>query len=392
MRYNFDERIDRRGTNCLKFDFARERGKPEGLLPLWIADMDFRIPPGVSDAIIATARHGIYGYTEVKEPYYRAISDWFARYFDYPVDRRWVMKTPGVVFALALAVRAFTERGDAVLLQKPVYYPFLEVIEDNGRELVSSSLALENGRYAIDFDDLEEKIVSKKIKLVLFCSPHNPVGRVWTREELLRVGEICQRHGCLVVSDEIHCDFVYPGRRHTVFSSISEAFADNCIVCTAPTKSFNLAGLQISNLIIPNRDIRRKMRAELTRTGYSQLNAVSLAAGQAAYETGADWLEQAKRYIFENLEYVRAFFRERLPRVGWIEPEGTYLVWLDFRNAGVPLAELDRFMAEKAGLWTDDGAIFGAEGLGFQRINIACPRATLERALGQLKAAFDGLE
>jgi cystathionine beta-lyase len=391
LEFDFDVVIDRVNTNSLKYDFARERGKPEGLLPLWVADMDFRIAPGIADAVRKTADHGIYGYTEVKQPYYDALSGWFESRFDYAIPREYVMKTPGIVFALALAVRAFTNRGDAVLIQKPVYYPFPEVIEANGREIVSNSLVLRDGRYEIDFDDFERKIADNHIKLFLFCSPHNPVGRVWTREELLKIGEITAKHGCLVVSDEIHCDFVLPGHRHYIYSSLSVEMAQNSIICLTPTKSFNIAGLQVGNLIIPNADIKQKMKSELDKTGYSQLNTVTLAAGQAAYETGGEWFDAVWRYILQNLNYVRDFLRENLPGIKLIEPEGTYLLWLDCRECGVEPEKLDSFITEKARLWTDDGCVFGPEGRGFQRINIACPRATIVQAMTQLKEAFDGL-
>jgi cystathionine beta-lyase len=388
MTYHFDEIVNRRNTGCLKYDFAKERGKPDGLLPLWIADMDFRVPPEVAQAVRKTAEHGIFGYSEAKEPYYAVLSGWFERYFNYPVRREWVIKTPGVVFALALAVRAFTRPGDAVLIQRPVYYPFSEVIKDNGREAVSNSLVLRNGRYDIDFEDFEQKVVEKNIRLFLLCSPHNPVGRVWAREELTRMGKICAAHGCTVISDEIHCDFVYPGRRHTVFSSLPEPFAQDAVICTSPTKSFNIAGLQVANIIIPNRDIKAKLRRELAKTGYSQLSPVGLAAGQSAYEYGAPWLDAARVYIGENLHFARAFLARQLPKIKLIEPDGTYLLWLDLRDCGIPPLKLERFITEKAGLWLDDGGLFGPEGLGFQRINLACPRETLKQALTRLHRAF----
>ncbi|GHU81808.1 cystathionine beta-lyase [Clostridia bacterium] len=385
----FDEIVERQNTNCLKYDFARERKKPCNLLSFWIADMDFKISPAIADAICKTAAHGIYGYTEIKQPYYDVVSSWFEKNFNFPIKREWVVKTPGIMFALALAVRAFSERGDAVMIQKPVYYPFSEVIIDNGRKLINNSLVYKNGKYEIDFNDFEEKIVTNKVKVFLLCSPHNPVGRVWTKEELIRMGTICKKYGCIVVSDEIHCDFVYAGNTHTIFASLSKELADNVIVCTSPTKSFNIAGLQISNIIIPNREIKKKFKHEYAKTGYSQLNTVSLAAGQAAYEFGGEWFNQLKQYLTDNLAFVRTFLAQEMPQIKLIEPEGTYLLWLDFNNSGIPLDEIEDFVTDKAGLWLDGGTMFGHEGVGFQRINIACPRAMLKRALQQLKEAFE---
>ena len=295
-----------------------------------------------------------------------------------------------VVFALAAAVRAYTKEGDGVLLQQPVYYPFSEVITDNGRKIVNSPLKITDGYYTMDLDALETKIVKNKVKLFLLCSPHNPVGRVWSEEELRRVGEICLRHGVLVVSDEIHSDFTREGHPHTVFAKLGAEFEQNCLICTAPSKTFNLAGLQISNIFVPNPELRKKLLKEIAAAGYSQVGLMGLVACQAAYEEGAEWLAQLKVYLEENRKFVKAYLEEHLPEIRLIEPEGTYLLWLDFKALHLNEKELEHLIVDKAHLWLDSGAMFGPDGEGFERINIACPRATVEKALKQLEAAIRG--
>ncbi|MGN1148641.1 MAG: MalY/PatB family protein [Lachnospiraceae bacterium] len=390
MQFDFDTVIDRKGTKSLKYDFARERGKKEDILPLWVADMDFQTAPGILHKLEETVRHGIFGYSEGKEDYFLAVSAWYQKHFGWEVKREWLVKTPGVVFAIAAAIRAFTKEGDAVLLQQPVYYPFSEAILDNNRELVNSPLKLINGHYEIDFEDFEEKIVKHKVKLFLLCSPHNPTGRVFREWELRRLGDICLKHGVLVVSDEIHNDFTYPGFRHQVFASLSPEFQEITVTCTAPSKTFNLAGLQISNIFIPNADLRHRLKKEIAAAGYSQVNLMGLVACQAAYEEGEEWLAQLKEYLYGNLGFVREFLQENLPEITLIEPEGTYLIWLDFRSLSLSEPEREDLIVNKAGLWLDSGAMFGPDGEGFERINIACPRKTLEKAFSQLKDAIRG--
>lgn len=391
MNYDFDTVIDRRGTNCLKYDFAKERGKREDILPLWVADMDFRTAPEILERLEETVRHGIFGYSEGKEAYFGALKNWYGEHFGWDLKQSWLLKTPGVVFALAAAVRAFTKEGDAVLLQQPVYYPFSEVINDNHRVLINSPLKQVDGHYEIDFQDFEEKIVANHVKLFLLCSPHNPVGRVWKEWELRKIGEICLRYGVLVVSDEIHSDFTYKGYQHHVFANLSPEFADITITCTAPSKTFNLAGLQVSNIFISNPKLRQQFKAAIASAGYSQVNLMGLVACQAAYEKGGPWLEQMKAYLADNLAFVRAYLREHLPQIKLVEPEGTYLIWLDFRFLGLTEEQREDLIVNKARLWLDSGAMFGVDGEGFERINIACPRATLRQAFQQLKEALDTL-
>lgn len=387
MPFDFDTVPNRRGTNCFKYDFAREMGMPEDVLPLWVADMDFPTAPAVLERLHALAEHGIFGYTGVKDAYFSAVHNWYAQRFGWETQRSWLVTTPGVVFAIAIAIRAFTQKGDAILIQQPVYYPFANKVTENDRQLVVNPLVLKNGRYEMDFADMERKIVDYHVKMLLLCSPHNPVGRVWTKEELLRVGEICQKHGVLVVSDEIHADFTYAGHTHHVFASVKSEFADFTITCTAPSKTFNLAGLQNSNIFIPNRQLRHAYKKELPACGCGGTKCMGMAACQAAYEAGADWLEQLKQYLAGNLAYIRQFLREKLPDIALIEPDGTYLVWLDLRKLGLTEQQQRQLIVQDAKLWLDTGTLFGQGGEGFERINIACPRATIEQAMQRLERA-----
>lgn len=389
MAYDFDEVIDRRNTDCLKYDFAVERGMPEDVLPLWVADMDFRTAPGIIERAVADARFGIYGYTDSKDDYFQAVASWYRDYFNWNVEERWLVKTPGIVFAIAVAIRALTKEGDGVMIQQPVYYPFSAVIKDNNRKLVNNPLVLRDGHYEINFEDFEQKIVENDVKLFVLCSPHNPVGRVWTHDELHRMGTICLKHGVKVISDEIHSDFVYEGRKHLVFTMADPAFEEISIICTAPSKTFNLAGLQISNIFIPNVHIRKAFLRQMSAVGYSQVNMIGMHTCQAAYETGREWLEELKVYLRGNLDYTRQYLEENLPRIKLIEPEGTYLIWLDCRELGLTEEELEHMIVHEAKLWLDSGTIFGAAGEGFERINIACPRSVLEEALRRLHEAVE---
>lgn len=381
---NFDEIINRRGTDCLKYDFAVRRGMPEEVLPLWVADMDFKTTSYVEDAVIERTKHGIFGYSESGEEYFKEVAGWMRRHHNWEIRPEWLIKTPGVVFALAMAVKAFTEKGDSVLIQQPVYYPFSEVITDNGREVVSNDLVLtEDGTYKIDFADFEQKIIANGIKLFLLCSPHNPVGRVWTKEELEKIGDICVKHGVTVVSDEIHNDFIWEGT-HTVFAGIKKEFADISVTCTSPSKTFNLASMLISNIFIPNQILRRKFRKEMDRAGISQLSVLGLVATEAAYAHGDEWYAAMKNYVRDNIAFARAYVEENLPGVRMIDTQGTYLIWLDFRQTGLTVEQLDHKIIYEAGLWLDSGKIFGKTGEGFERINVACPRAVLQEALDRI--------
>ena len=385
---DFDTVIDRKGTRSLKYDFAVRRGKPKDVLPLWVADMDFQTSSYITDALEDMVKHGVFGYSESEEHYFEAVQNWMERHYNWHVKESWMTKTPGIVFALAMAVKAYTQENDAVLIQPPVYYPFKEVVEDNHRRLVNNTLVLGgDGTYTIDYEDFEKKIIEENVKLFILCNPHNPVGRVWTREELERLGEICLKHGVFVVSDEIHADFVFE-RKHTVFSEVKEAYRDISMICTSPSKTFNIAGLQISNIFISNPEKATAFRRQVAAAGYSQVGLPGLVACEAAYRHGDEWLEGVLAYIKANAEFTRAYLQEHLSRVKMAKLEGTYLVWLDFRDYGLTDKELDEKIFNQAGLWLDSGAVFGKCGEGFQRINIACPRKTLQQALDRLIDVF----
>lgn len=386
---DFDAVMDRKNTYSLKYDFAKERKMPEDLLPLWVADMDFKVSSYIQEALQKQVEHGIFGYSEVKEDYFEVLKRWMKSHHDWDVESDWLVKTPGVVFALAMAVKAFTKEGDGVLLQQPVYYPFSEVIVDNGRKLVSNTLVQdETGKYVIDFTDFEDKIVKENIKLFFLCNPHNPVGRVWSKEELIRLGDICYKHHVIVVSDEIHADFVFRGK-HQVFVNLKEEYKEIAIVATSPSKTFNIAGLQVSNIFIPNPELRQKIKKQIDAAGYSQLNVLGLVAAKAAYEHGEEWYQAMHRYVSENIAYTKQFVEEKLPGIKLVENEGTYLLWLDFKGRNLSERELEDLIVKQAKLWLDSGRIFGTAGKGFQRINVACPRETLKEALTRLEAALN---
>ncbi len=382
---DFDTIIDRKNTDCLKYDFAKRRGMPEDVLPLWVADMDFKTSSYVEDALAERARHGIFGYSESQTPYCEIVRDWMKRHHDWEVKEPWLIKTPGVVFALAMAVKAYTEPGDGVLIQSPVYYPFSEVIEDNGRRIVSNTLVLgEDHKYHIDFEDFEHQIKENQIKLFFLCNPHNPVGRVWTTEELTRLGDICLKYQVTVVSDEIHSDFIFRGR-HQVFADLKREYADITVTCTAPSKTFNLAGLLLSNIFISNRELRHKFRQQVNAAGISQLSPFGLVACETAYTQGEEWYQAMLVYVAENIAFTKEYVEKHLPGVEMVEHEGTYLVWLDFRKTGLSVEELEDLIVNRAKLWLDSGKIFGKSGEGFQRINVACPRQILEEALHRIR-------
>lgn len=389
MKYDFDTIVDRYNTGSVKYDTAERSGMPADVMPMWVADMDFRAPDEIVSRMRQLCDFGVYGYTMVTDSYFDAVRNWLSSRFDWEVERKWLVTTPGVVFALSAAVKAFTEPGEGVLIQRPVYYPFTEVVENNGRVVVNNSLRYDKGSYAIDYEDLEAKLARDDVKLMLICSPHNPVGRVWTRDELSKVCRLCLKYNVKMVSDEIHSDFVFSNREHVPLASLSEQVRENCVVCTAPSKSFNLAGLQISNIFIPNRDMRHAFRRELEKTGLFGVNMVGLCACQAAYESGGEWLDQLKEYLEGNIQFLKSFVNEHMPRIKVVDTEGTYLVWMDLQELN--LVDQKDFIVNKARLWLDTGSMFGDEGRGFERINVACPRTVLEEALNRLKRAYDAL-
>lgn len=388
MDRDFNQIIDRHNTNSLKYDFALQRGKSADILPMWVADMDFQAPTAVCSRLEEMSRFGIFGYSDNQTSYFDAVLNWYQKHFNWNAKKEWILRTPGVVFAIAAAIRGLTEEGDAVLIQEPVYYPFSSIITKNNRKKVINPLVNKNGHYEMNLEDMEQKIIDNHVKLFLLCSPHNPVGRVWTLEELEAVGSLCAKHGVIIVSDEIHSDFTFEGHTHYVFASVSDAFAQNSVICTSPSKTFNIAGLQISNIFVPNPELRKKVKDAIAATGYCEVNYFALAACETAYREGEAWLNELRKYLTDNLHYVYAYLTKYLPEIRLVEPEGTYLLWLDCRNLQMTERERIDAIENKGKLWLDTGSMFGEAGIGYERINIACPRATLEECLNRLRKAF----
>ena len=388
MQYDFDTPIDRTHTWSIKHDFKKENGKAEDILPLWVADMDFRSPDSVVEALKKAVDHGIFGYSRADESYFNAVAAWYQKRHHLTLQPEWMTCTPGIVFALSIAVRAFTQEGDAVLIQPPVYHPFSRAILRNKRTLVENPLVLKDGHYEMDLEDLEQKVLDEHVKLMILCNPHNPVGRVWTREELTALADICLRHHVYVISDEIHGDFVWQGHEQTPYASISEEACLHSMMCTAPSKTFNLAGMATSNLFIPDPEMRRKFRSELLDVGQENMNRLGLFACRAAYEGGGEWLDQLIGYLAGNLALVRDFCKNRVPQIQLIEPEGTYLAWLDCRELGMTDDELMAFFSDDAKVWLDPGTHSGEQGSGFMRFNLGSSRSVIAQALDQIEAAW----
>lgn len=388
MQYDFDTPIDRIHTWSIKHDFKKENGKAEDILPLWVADMDFRSPDSVVKALKKAVDHGIFGYSRADESYFDAVAAWYQKRHHLTLQPEWMTCTPGIVFALSIAVRAFTQKGDAVLIQPPVYHPFSRAILRNKRTLVENPLVLKDGHYEMDLDDLEQKVLDEHVKLMILCNPHNPVGRVWTREELTALADICLRHHVYVISDEIHGDFVWQGHEQTPYASISEEACLHSMMCTAPSKTFNLAGMATSNLFIPDPEMRRKFRSELLDVGQENMNRLGLFACRAAYEGGGEWLDQLIGYLAGNLALVRDFCKNRVPQIHLVEPEGTYLAWLDCRELGMTDDELMAFFSDEAKVWLDPGTHSGEQGSGFMRFNLGSSRRVIAQALDQIEAAW----
>lgn len=387
MANNFDQVIHRWNTSCEKYDMISEKGYPQDMIPLWVADMDFSAPDCVKDAMRQVVDRGIFGYSHCLDGYRKAVENWFSRHYGWKIQGSWLIQTPGVVTALSAAVRVTTEPGDAVLIQPPVYHQFFNVINRNGRRVVENPLRYENGQYTMDFADMEEKIRENNIKLFILCSPHNPTCRVWSLDELQRVGAICQQYGVTVMADEIYCDFFSPGFHHTPFAIACPALTEQLIVSTSPSKSFNAAGLQISNIIVPGEALRARFQTEIGIVGYNNCNYMGLIACQAAYEGGEQWLAECKAYIWENTRFVMNFIAEKVPGIHVVEPQGTYLMWLDCSGLGLTAPELEDLLLGKAHIWPDIGTKFGEKSGLFIRLALACPRSVLEEAMTRLEKA-----
>ena len=388
MKYDFETCIDKRNSGSVKWRDMLEKQPdvPEGVVPLSVADMEFKTAPEITAGLKEYIETQALGYTEATDTYYDAVAGWMKDRHGWDVKREWIVTTPGIVLALGLAVRAFTQPGECVIIMTPVYYPFYMVVEKQGRKLAENELKNRAGRYEIDFDGLEKKAEDPNNRMLLLCSPHNPVGRVWTREELARVSEICARNGVLVVADEIHHDLIMPGYSHTVFTQAGDP--ENVIVCTAPSKTFNLAGMQVSNIIIPNEGLRRRFRNYKAESGLRELGALSYRACELAYTRCAGWLNGLLAVLDENRRLTERFAAQELGRAHVTQLEGTYLQWIDLRAYGLTGKELERKMLG-AHLFLDEGYIFGKTGAGFERINIACPSRVLEEALSRMKDALE---
>lgn len=384
--YDFDTIQDRKNTGCIKHDLWKEVGKNKNTIPLWIADMDFQTAPEITQALIDRAQKGIFGYSMPDEQYYNAVINWYKRKFDYSINKEYILTSPGIVFALNNIIRALTNEGDSILIQRPVYYPFSNAINQNNRKLINNPLVYKGNKYSINFEDFEQKIVDNNVKLFILCSPHNPVCRVWTKEELTKIAEICIKHNVLIIADEIHADFIHKGT-HTMFPTLSKEVENICITCTSPSKTFNIAGLQISNVLISNKEIREKVKKEFTRSGYGEPNVFGLIAVVAAYEKGEQWLQEMLTYIRSNFAKLNTYLEKNLPKIKMIEPQGTYLAWLDFSEYNFTEAKLEEVITN-ANLWLDAGTMFGPEGKNFQRINVACSWSILEKALENLAKAL----
>lgn len=393
MGYDFDNVYDRRNTNSLKWDFAEERHHSEDELPLWVADMDFPSPPQVTDAIVRAASAGFFGYTDPKPSDKRIVSEWYKRRHGFYPDPDAIIFTPGTVFGITTAILAFSDPGDFVMISQPVYYPFSEAVSDNGRKLIRNELIRDdNGRYTVDFDAFEKQIAENDVKIYILCSPHNPVGRVWKKDELQRIADITLKYNVLVIADEIHADFVYEENEFVSFSSLSDEVRNNTVLATAPSKTFNTAGLQISPIFIFDPEKRRHFRQMLGAEGYSQIDFLALAAMKASYTECDDWVDEVVDYIHENILYMESFLKEKLPGLKMTHPEGTYLTWVDFSGLGLGATELERFIRDKAKLWLDAGFIFGKCGEGFERFNLAAPRKIVEESLTRLERAVSDLK
>lgn len=387
MKFDFDQIIPRENTNCVKFDLRKAYFGREDVIPMWVADMDFAVPPFVQEAVRKRAEHPVYGYSIIPESYQNAIIDWQLRRYGWEVKKDWLLFSPGVVTGLNVIVQALTEPGDKIIVQPPVYFPFFSSVENNGRKLVLNQLVEKDGIYFIDFDDLESKM-KDGAKMLILCNPHNPVSRCWTRAELEWIGAKCIEHGVLIVSDEIHCDLVFEPHQHIPMATLSDEIANNSITCIAPSKTFNLAGLYSSSIIIQNDSLRRRFRLAEEKVHLSA-NLFGIVAAEAAYRQGDEWLRQLMEYLRENVSLVKGYLEAEMPEITFSPAEATYMLWLDFRKLGIPAPELKKRLIEKAGLGFVEGPVFGPGGEGFQRLNVGCPRSTLEKALGRFHKILD---
>ncbi len=386
-KYNFDEIIPRKGTDCEKYDHLESHFGNGDAIPLWVADSDFRVPDFITAAIRYRADHEIYAYSFRPDGYYNSIIKWQQQKHDWHIEREMILPTQGVVSTLSSIIMAFTEVGDKIIIQPPVYTPFFSCINECGRTVVENPLRNEAGCYTFDFEDLISKI-EPSTKLLILCHPHNPVGRVWTKEELLQLGDICLKNKILIISDEIHSDLIFGGYKHIPLPKISDVLSENCIVCMAPSKTFNIAGLATSYAIVPNMIHRIKFERFLHKLHLTSGNLFGNVALEAAYHHGMDWVNQQNAYLQGNRDYLLEFFKTRMPKIKMTFTEATYLAWLDFREYGVDEPELNRILIDQAGVVLNKGSIYGSQGIGFFRLNFACPRQILEEALTKIEGVL----
>ena len=386
MKYDFDEIVNRRGTNSVKWDEAKE----EGVIPMWVADMDFKAAPCILEALKKRVDHGVFGYTIVPDSYYESIISWFERRHQWHIERDWIIYTSGVVPAISAIIKALTEPGDKVLVQTPVYNCFFSSIRNNGCTTDENALVRKGNSYEIDFDDFERQAADEKTKVFLLCNPHNPAGRVWTPEELSRMNDICLRHSVKVIADEIHCELVMPGHEFTPFAAVSKACQDNCITTNSPTKSFNIAGLQIANIITNNAEDRQKIDRAININEVCDVNPFGVIALQAAYNEGEDWIDQLNVYLWENYQALKTFFKDNLPQLKVIDLEGTYLVWVNVRATGMTGNELTEKLLKEGKVFVNRGTMYGeTAGEDYIRINIAMPRSLMLEGLKRMKDVID---
>jgi cysteine-S-conjugate beta-lyase len=388
MKYDFDTLIDRRNTNSVKWDLLNEEFKRDDIIPMWVADMDFASPTEVSEALSKRIEHNVYGYVMRPPSYNESIKYWLMNRHKWEIETDWIIDTPGVVPALSVAILALTNPGDKIIIQPPVYHPFYSVVEKNGRKTVINNLKMQNGIYKMDLEDLESKI-DAAVKMLILCSPHNPVGRVWTMDELKALGEICLKHNIIILCDEIHSDLVYPGNIHIPISALSQELSQITLTCMAPSKTFNIAGLSTSYVIIPNRDIFSKFKNMISGLGISSGNIFGVTALETAYLNGEKWLNELMEYLEVNAHYMVDYVNNNIRGITISMPEATYLGWLDCRGLEMNNEKIKEFMIHAAKVGLSEGSIFGEAGEGFMRINFGCPKSILIQGLDRIKNAVD---
>ncbi len=390
MKYDFDEIIERRGTDSVKWDAVHNIWGRTDLIPMWVADMDFRTAPFVTDAIKKRLEHGVLGYTFACEEWYNAITEWMKTRYHWQISRDMIVFTPGIVRGLAFAIQCFTEKGDKILVMPPVYHPFFLVTEHNEREVVYSALDLKEGQYHIDFDRFRKDV--QDCKLFIMSNPHNPGGRVWTKDELIKIADICAESGTIVISDEIHADLTLKPYQHIAYPTVSEKAKENSLVFMSPSKAFNMPGIASSYCIIENKELRDRFLGYTSASEFNEGHIFSYLSVAAAYSHGTEWLDQMLEYIQGNIDFTEDYLKKNIPQIKMIRPQASYLIFLDCRGLGLSQKELDQLFVDEAHLALNSGTTFGKEGEGFMRLNVGCPRSTLKQALEQLKTAIDKLK